>query len=73
MKPRFVVSSVTGYPIIASGATTGVGPRTIWSVLDSAVCYQEVTTVRHHYSYGDRGEREARKLADELNALEEQQ
>jgi hypothetical protein len=70
MKPRYVVSSVTGYPIIESGATSGVAPKSIWSVLDSAFCFEPVTTVRHHYSYGERGEREARRLAAELNALD---
>lgn len=38
---RFVVRSVTGYSITPSGSTSG-GPATIYSVLDSAVCYRQV-------------------------------
>lgn len=80
MKPRYVVSSVTGWAITPTGATTGPTPQTIWTVLDSAFCYRPVTKIRRggggsfraRTSFGDKGERQMRELADRLNAEDEQ-
>lgn len=71
---RYVVSSVTGYAITASGATRK--GKTIWSVLDSAFCYVPVmeyaraTTFMGATSFDRRGELRARAIAARLNALD---
>ena len=78
MSERYVVSKVTGFPISGMQPTNGK-KRTIWSVLDSAICYRPVSEYSHggnqfqkkNTVYGEQGERNMRALADRLNAEDE--
>jgi hypothetical protein len=65
-RPRFVASSVTGYPITQKWEAGK--ERTIWSVLDSAFSFRRVDNLTRRHRYGERGERNARALAAKLNA-----
>ena len=66
--PRFVVRSVTGFAITpGSLENTGGREKTIWYVLDSAYCYRQVRFGGTYNSYGERGEKLARRFARELN------
>lgn len=67
MSERYVVRSVTGWSIIPSGASSR-RPGTIWSVHDSAICYQTVSVGSNAWWGGERGERRARELAARMNA-----
>lgn len=68
MRPRFVVSKVSGYPITPGAAASSRIPRTIWSVLDSANRYLPVNGPVTYSRFGARGEQAMRALAAELNA-----
>jgi hypothetical protein len=74
MSPRYVVSSVTGYPITPGAASSSTKSKTIWSVLDSGYCYLPVSAFVAHSPYnspfGEAGERNARHLAALMNALD---
>lgn len=67
MSERYVVRSVTGWSIIPTGETTGAKAPTIWTVHDSAIGYRQVDHT-NGASYGERGERRARKVAAQMNA-----
>jgi hypothetical protein len=64
---RFIVTSVTGYPIPTNGSTgqTSGKPTTIWYVLDSAYC--DVAVAEFPSSREDNGALRARRHARVLN------
>jgi hypothetical protein len=75
---RYVVGSVTGYPItattIANGRNATRRPRSVWYVWDRAYGYEIVGEFRTVTRKGGRsgekidGETQARALAERLNA-----
>jgi hypothetical protein len=65
MSARFVVASVTGYPISPDVQRPKRRPSTAYSVLDSAVCYGIVQQFPAHRTSA----KKAQELCDRLNAL----
>lgn len=70
-RPRFVVSSVTGYDEAEGSATAR--PRTDYYVLDTAYCHRVVASFpsRGHFHRADHRKRKAEQLAASLNAGDE--
>lgn len=71
MSDRFVVVSVSGYPVTPHAQALGTNhvPSTSWSVLDSVYCYREVDRFyAGQFTRSPANERKARAKAAELNA-----
>jgi hypothetical protein len=75
MKERFVVGSVTGWPITAATMAGRMNsrPRSVWYVYDRAYCHEIVAEFRSAKRKGGyrgetiSGEQQARALAEQLN------
>jgi hypothetical protein len=63
MNERYVIRSITGFPISWDSAANTGHERTFWYVLDSAVCYRIMREL-----IGQNAELRAREAAERLNA-----